>query len=59
MVETVPTQRGARTMELDPKTHRVFLVTAEFGPPPAPTPEHPHPRPSIKPGSFTLLVFGR
>jgi DNA-binding beta-propeller fold protein YncE len=57
-VETVETQRGARTMALDTTTHNVFLVTAEFGPPPAPTPEHPRPRPAIKPGSFTLLVFG-
>jgi DNA-binding beta-propeller fold protein YncE len=56
--ENVPTQRAARTMELDPKTHRVFLVTAEFGPPPPPTADQPRPRPSIVPGSFTLLVFG-
>jgi len=57
-VANVPTQRGARTMALDLKTHNIFLVTAEFGPGPAPTPEHPHPRPSVVPGSFTLLVFG-
>jgi len=59
VVETVATQRGARTMEIDPQTHNVFLVTAEFGPPPAATPENPRPRPAIVPGSFTLLVFGR
>jgi YVTN family beta-propeller protein len=59
VLENVATQRGARTMALDPKTHRVFLVTAEFGPPPAPTPERPRPRPSILPGTFTLLVLGR
>ncbi|MBV8858660.1 MAG: YncE family protein [Acidobacteria bacterium] len=59
VVETVKTQRGARTMALDPKTHRVYLVTAEFGPPPPPTPERPRPRPSIVPGTFTLLVVGR
>ncbi len=56
VAETVPTMRGARTMALDEKTHRVFLATAEFGPPPSPTPEQPHPRPSMVPGSFTLLV---
>ncbi len=54
--ENVPTMRGARTMALDEKTHRVFLVTAEFGPSPSPTPDQPRPRPSIVPGSFTLLV---
>ena len=59
VVENVATRRGARTMALDPQTHRVYLVTAEFGPPPAPTPERPHPRPSIVPNSFTLLVVGR
>jgi YVTN family beta-propeller protein len=59
VVENVTTQRGARTLALDAKTHRVFLVTAEFGPPPAPTPERPRPRPSILPGTFTLIVVGR
>jgi YVTN family beta-propeller protein len=56
--ENVPTQPGARTLALDDKTHRVFLVTAQFGPPPAPTPQQPHPRRTIVPGSFVLLVFG-
>jgi DNA-binding beta-propeller fold protein YncE len=59
VVENVKTQRGARTLALDPKTHQIYLVTAEFGPPPAPTPERPRPRPSIVPGSFILLVVGR
>jgi YVTN family beta-propeller protein len=59
VVENVATQRGARTLTLDPKTHQVYLVTAEFGPPPAPTPERPRPRPSIVPDSFMLLVVGR
>lgn len=59
VLENVATQRGARTMALDSKTHNVYLVTAEFGPPPAPTAENPHPRPSIVPGSFVVLVFGK
>jgi YVTN family beta-propeller protein len=59
VVENATTQRGARTMTVDSKTHRVFLVTAEFGPTPAATPERPRPRPSIVPGSFTLLILGR
>ena len=57
--ETVPTERGARTMALDEKTHRVFLATADFGPPPSPTPEQPHPRPSMVPDSFRILVVAR
>ena len=59
VVENVATQRGARTLALDTKTHRVYLVTAEFGPPPPATAERPRPRPSIIPGTFTLLVVGR
>lgn len=59
LVANVPTQRGARTMALDEKTHRVFTVTADFGPPPAATAEQPRPRPSIMPGSFVLLEIGR
>jgi YVTN family beta-propeller protein len=59
VVENAATQRGARTMSLDAKTHRVYLVSAEFGPPPAPTAERPRPRPSVVPGSFTLIVMDR
>ncbi|HXQ64070.1 MAG TPA: YncE family protein [Steroidobacteraceae bacterium] len=53
---TLATQRGARTMALDPATRRIYLVTAEFGPPPPPTPEHPKPRPEPRPDSFVVLV---
>ena len=59
VVGNVPTRRGARTMALDLLTHRVFLSTAEFGPPPAPTPERPRPRPSVVPGTFGVLVLER
>lgn len=59
VLENIATQRGARTLELDEHGHRVFLVTAEFGPTPAPTAERPRPRPPMVPGSFTLLVFGK
>jgi|SRR5271157_532619 len=58
-VASVPTQRGARTMAVDVKAHRIYLVTAEFKPAPAPTAEQPHPRPQTVPGSFTLLVVGQ
>ncbi len=59
LMEDVPTQQGARTMALDPKTHEVYLVTAKFGPPPEPTADHPHPRGAILPDTFVVLVFGR
>ena len=57
VAESVTTQRGARTMALDLAKHRVFLVTADFGPPPPATAAEPHPRPTRMPGSFRLLVL--
>ena len=59
VVETVPTQRGARTMAVNPKTHRLYTVTANFGPTPAPTADRPRPRPPLIPGSFVVLELGR
>ena len=34
-------------------------TTLRNAPPPAPTAENPHPRPSVVPGTFVVLVFGR
>ena len=53
-LQTVATQAGARTMALDTKTHRIFLVTA------TPDPANPGQgrRRNYVPGSFTLLVVG-
>ena len=59
VVESVKTQRGARTMALDTKTHKVYTVTAQFGERPAPTADNPHPRPPILPDSFVVLVVGK
>jgi YVTN family beta-propeller protein len=58
-IETLPTQRGARTMAYDSGSDRVYLVTAEFGPRPEPTADNPRPRPPILPGTFVVLVAGR
>jgi YVTN family beta-propeller protein len=58
-VQTLKTAKGARTMSFDPSTGRVYIVTAEFGPAPAATVATPRPRPSVLPGSFTVLVVGR
>lgn len=59
VLETVTTARGARTMELDPRTHHVFVVTADYGPAPAATADQPRPRAPVVPGSFKVLEFGR
>jgi len=59
VVQNLTTQRGARTMTLDTKTHTVYTVTADFNPPAAPTAEQPRPRPTMVPNSFTLLVLSK
>jgi YVTN family beta-propeller protein len=59
VVQNVQTQRGARTMALDLKTHNVLLSIAEYGPAPAPTADRPHPRPSVVPGTFAILVVAQ
>jgi hypothetical protein len=58
-VETVKTEFGAKTMALDPKTHKLFLDTSDFDPPAAPTTEQPHPPPVATPGTFRMLIYGR
>ncbi|HET9685009.1 MAG TPA: hypothetical protein VFP15_12960 [Gemmatimonadaceae bacterium] len=60
VVETVPTMRGARTMTIDPATHRAYTASAAFGATPAAaTANNPRRRPPMVPGSFTLLVLQR
>lgn len=59
VVQNLTTQRGARTMTLNPKTHTVYTVTTDFNAPAAPTAEQPHPRPTMVPNSFTLLVLSK
>jgi YVTN family beta-propeller protein len=57
--ETVPTAKGARTMAIDAEAHKVYVVTAKFGPAPAPTAEMPHPRPAVLAGSFEVIELGQ
>lgn len=47
VVEKVKTERGAKTMALDPKTHKIFLSVAE------------REGRTVKPGTFHVLVYGR
>lgn len=59
VIQSLATQKGARTMSFDSGTERIYLITADFGPPPAPTSTNPHPRAAVMPGSFKVLVVGR
>lgn len=58
IVNKVATQQGARTMALDLKTHKLYLVTAKFQPTSTPVPGQTIARPSIISGTFVLLVLG-
>ena len=58
VVQTLKTERGARTMALDPKTHRIYLPSAQFQPPPSPAPGASPARPMIIPNTLKLLVYG-
>src|SRR6266403_1072557 len=58
VVQTLTTERGARTMALDPKSHRIYLASAQFQPPPSPSPGAPPGRPTVVPNTLKLLVYG-
>jgi hypothetical protein len=53
VIQTLKTERGARTMALDPTTHKIYLPTAKFEPP-----VEGERRPRIIPGTFKILVYG-
>lgn len=54
---SVKTEFGARTMAVDPKTGRLYLVTADFTVNEAVPASDPRHRYSVKPGSVKLLFF--
>ena len=54
VAENVPTEKGARTLALDPKTHTLYLPAAEMIPPAA-----GQKWPSVKPGTMHLLVVSK
>lgn len=58
-VDTVKTENGARTMTVDPRTHRVYLLAAEFGPAPAVKAGERPRRPPVLPDTFHILVVGK
>jgi DNA-binding beta-propeller fold protein YncE len=53
IVQTVTTAVGAKTMDVDPEKHKIYLPTAEF------EEAKPGARPAAKPGTFMILVVGR
>jgi DNA-binding beta-propeller fold protein YncE len=55
VLETLQTPQGSRNMGLDPTNHRVYLVSAKFGDPPA----GGRGRRPVLPDTFTLMVIER
>ena len=56
-VQTLATERSARTMALDPQTHRIYLASAKFEPAPATPANAPRARPKMITGSMKILVY--
>jgi len=55
VLETLQTPKNSRNMGLDPTIHRVYLVSAKFGEPPA----GGRGRAPVLPGTFSLMVIER
>ena len=59
VVQTLKTEPRARTMTIDPKTHKIYLASAKFGELPAGSGEKGgRKRPPMVPNSFKVLVYG-
>lgn len=58
VVQTLKTAARARTIALDPQTHRIYLPTAEFQPAPSPAPDATPARPTVIPNTMKLMVYG-
>jgi len=57
LVQTLKTPARARTLALDPKTHNLYLATADYEAAPPAAPGAPRARPKMVPGSFRVAVF--
>lgn len=55
-METIKTEFGAKTMGLDPHTHRFYTDTSDFNTPSA-TAQQPNPQPAPIPGSLHLMIY--
>jgi hypothetical protein len=58
VVQTLKTERGARTMALDTKTHKIYLASAKYEPMPDQPAGGARQRPKMIAGSFKILVYG-
>jgi YVTN family beta-propeller protein len=61
VLATTPTQTGARTMAIDPQSHRLYLSAGTYAAAPAPAAGQPATKGrgrAIVPGSFVIVVVG-
>ena len=58
VVQTLTTEPRARTMTIDPSTHKIYLASAKFEATAAPAPGGQRQRPKMIPDSFKILVYG-
>lgn len=59
VIQTIVTEKGARTMAYDALTNRIYLAAAKLGPTAPASASVPHPRPIVVPGTFEVLVVSR
>jgi len=59
VAQTITTQRGARTITIDPKTHNVYLPVGQFGPPGGSAAGESSPQQSTNKDSFIIMVVGK
>jgi YVTN family beta-propeller protein len=59
VTETINSEKGARTITIDPKTNHIFTMSAQYGETPPATTENPRPRPKVLAGTFMVLEFGK
>ena len=58
VVQTLTTEPRAKTMALDPQTHKIYLASAKFGAASNQPAGGKKGRPTPTPGSFKVLVYG-
>ena len=60
VAQTVQTKVSGKTLTLDSKTNQIYVIAAEYGPPPTPPPARGRAgRGAMIPDSFSILVIGK
>jgi hypothetical protein len=57
VVQTLKTEKGARTMTIDPITKKIYLASAKFEPVKPSKDGQGSPWPKVVPGTLKMLVY--